>query len=99
MRNIDSIVTIRHDLEEKVYQFGVYATDCMVDKAGRQFRISRYFIEDGVHIGYFIDDNSDFIWTEDMFEPMKIRKEMSIDDCDRIIDNSNIFLSMIGDNV
>lgn len=100
-RNIGSIVTIRHDLEAKEYMYGVYATPWMVAQAGKKFRITRTYniLGDDNSVLFCLDCGHFYSWTEDMFEPMKIRKEMSIDDRDRIIDNSDIFLSMIGDNV
>lgn len=98
-RNIGSIVTIRHDLKAKKYMYGVYATPWMVAQAGRKFRITETFNMLGDNIVFRLDCGRYFTWTEDMFEEIKIRKDISIDDRKKIIDNSDSLLNMIGDNV
>ena len=99
IRDIGSTVTIRHDLKEKKYMYGVFATPWMVTQAGKKFRITETFNILGDNIAFHLDCGHYFTWTEDMFEAIKIRKNISIDDREKIIDNSDLLLNMIGDSV
>lgn len=98
MRPIGSVVTIRRDLDPNKRYNHITINYKMTDWGGRCLTI-RSVREDriGGEIVYkYSLDGNHLVWTEEMFVTQKIRKHISEQNKNKILNDSQLFLNIMG---